>query len=112
EDAVTTTTTLLEEISVPEGIGRPIPDAATREVIAHAPAHTTEDLDRAIADARAAQPGWAARGHAERSRILHAIADEIEANAEELAVLLSREQGKPLNGPNARFEVGACALWT
>ena len=109
---MTTTTTLLEEISVPEGIGRPIPDAATREVIAHAPVHTTEDLDRAIADARAAQPGWAALGHAERSRILHAIADEIEANAEELAVLLSREQGKPLNGPNARFEVGACALWT
>ncbi|WP_223586859.1 aldehyde dehydrogenase family protein [Microbacterium sp. OVT16B] len=109
---MTTTTTLLEEISVPEGIGRPIPDAATREVIAYAPVHTTEDLDRAIADARAAQPGWAALGHAERSRILHAIADEIEANAEELAVLLSREQGKPLNGPNARFEVGACALWT
>ena len=42
----------------------------------------------------------------------NAIADDIEANAEELAVLLSREQGKPLNGPNARFEVGACAAWT
>src|SRR3712207_7465049 len=28
-----------------------------------------------------------------------------------LAELLSREQGKPLNGPNARFEVGACAAW-
>lgn len=26
-------------------------------------------------------------------------------------MLLSREQGKPLNGPNARFEVGACAAW-
>ncbi len=38
-------------------------------------------------------------------------ADAIEANAEALAVLLSREQGKPLNGPNARFEVGACAAW-
>jgi acyl-CoA reductase-like NAD-dependent aldehyde dehydrogenase len=35
----------------------------------------------------------------------------VEAAAEPLAELLSREQGKPLNGPNARFEVGACAAW-
>lgn len=73
---------------------------------------TVDDLDAAIAAARAAQPAWAALGHGERSRILNSIADEIEANAEELAVLLSREQGKPLDGPNARFEVGACAAWT
>ncbi len=39
------------------------------------------------------------------------MADAIDANAEPLARLLSREQGKPLNGPNARFEVGACSAW-
>ena len=27
-------------------------------------------------------------------------------------MILSREQGKPLDGPNARFEVGACGVWT
>ena len=27
-------------------------------------------------------------------------------------MILSREQGKPLNGPNARFEIGAAAAWT
>ncbi|HRP07969.1 MAG TPA: aldehyde dehydrogenase family protein, partial [Gemmatimonadales bacterium] len=59
----------------------------------------------------AAQPGWATLGHAERSALLHRAADAVEANAEALAELLSREQGKPLNGPNARFEVGACAAW-
>ncbi len=112
EDAVTTTTTILESITAPEGVGRPIPDAATREVIGHAPVHSVDDLNRAIRNARAAQPAWAALGHAERSRILNAIADDLDANAEELAVLLSREQGKPLNGPNARFEVGACSAWT
>jgi phenylacetaldehyde dehydrogenase len=42
---------------------------------------------------------------------MHRAADAVEANAEALAELLSREQGKPLNGPNARFEVGACAAW-
>ena len=105
-------TTILEAVSADEADGRPIPDAATRETIAYAPVHTVDDLDAAIAAARAAQPAWAALGHGERSRILNSIADEIEANAEELAVLLSREQGKPLDGPNARFEVGACAAWT
>jgi acyl-CoA reductase-like NAD-dependent aldehyde dehydrogenase len=109
---VTTTTTILEAVGVPESVGRAIPDAATRETIGYAPVHTVADLDDAVVAARAAQPAWAALGHAERSRILNAIADDIEANSEELAVLLSREQGKPLNGPNARFEVGACALWT
>ncbi|KAA9085003.1 aldehyde dehydrogenase family protein [Microbacterium radiodurans] len=107
-----TTTGILAAVTVPESEGRAIPDAATREVIGYAPVHTTDDLDRAIAAARAAQPAWNAIGHGERSRVLHAIADEIEANAEELAQLLSREQGKPLNGPNARFEVGAAAAWT
>ncbi|MEV4777275.1 aldehyde dehydrogenase family protein [Microbacterium sp. LWH12-1.2] len=107
-----TATSILDAITVPESVGRAIPDAATRETIGHAPVHTLADLEEAIAAARTAQPAWEALGHAERSRILHAIADDLEANAEELAVLLSREQGKPLNGPNARFEVGACAVWT
>lgn len=39
-------------------------------------------------------------------RALHnQVADAVDANAEALAELLYREQGKPLNGPNARFEV-------
>ncbi|MFH8252565.1 aldehyde dehydrogenase family protein [Microbacterium sp. B2969] len=107
-----TTTSILDRITVDESEGRAIPDAATRETIGHAPVHTVDDLEAAIAAARAVQPSWAALGHGERSRILNAIADDLEANAEELAVLLSREQGKPLDGPNARFEVGACVVWT
>lgn len=109
---MTSTATILDTITTTEADGRPIPDAATRETIGYAPIHTVADLDAAIAAARAAQPAWAALGHAERSRILNEIADDIEANAEELAIILSREQGKPLDGPNARFEVGACAVWT
>lgn len=106
------TTTLLETVTVSPDLGRAIPDAATRETIGYAPVHTVDDLEAAIAAARAAQPEWNALGHVERSRVLNAIADDLEANAEELATILSREQGKPLNGPNARFEVGACAVWT
>ncbi|WP_324012992.1 aldehyde dehydrogenase family protein [Microbacterium sp. JZ37] len=109
---MTTATSILDAITVPVSEGRAIPDAATRETIGYAPIHTLADLESAVSAARAAQPAWDGLGHAERSRVLHAIADDIDAHAEELAVILSREQGKPLDGPNARFEVGACAVWT
>jgi acyl-CoA reductase-like NAD-dependent aldehyde dehydrogenase len=102
---------LLARVSAPEGSGREIRDAATGEVIGRAPEGTVAELDAAVAAARRAQPGWNALGHEKRSGILNAIADRIDANAEPLARLLSREQGKPLNGPNARFEVGACSAW-
>ncbi len=55
---------------------------------------------------------WASRPVEERNDLLNKAADAIEASAEALAEPLSREQGKPLNGPNARFEVGACAAWS
>ncbi|WP_300342889.1 aldehyde dehydrogenase family protein [Nesterenkonia sp.] len=101
---------LLERIQPADG-GREIYDPATGELVGRAPEAGAEDLDRAVARAKAAQPGWAARSDEERSRALHAAADAVEAHAEQLAHLLSREQGKPLNGPNARFEVGACVAW-
>ena len=91
--------------------GREIKDPATGETVGRAPEHTVADLELAVAAARAAQPAWAELTHAERGTALNRAADAVEANAEALAVLLSREQGKPLNGPNARFEVGACAAW-
>ena len=103
--------TLLGRVQAPEGSGREIPDAATREIIGRAPEQSVSDLDDAIARAKSAQPSWEARGHQQRSALLMSAADALEENAEVLARLLSREQGKPLNGPNARFEVGACSGW-
>ena len=90
---------------------RTIFNPATGEPVGEAPVHIVTDLQHAIDVAVAAQPGWAALGHEARSAALLKAADAIEARAEDLAQLLSREQGKPLNGPNARFEVGACAAW-
>lgn len=103
--------TLLDAITTDERSGRAIPDAASGETIGYAPVHAVADLDRAVGTAREAQRAWAALGHAERSRILHLAADEIDANAEELAQIIAREQGKPLNGPGARFEAAGCAVW-
>lgn len=101
---------LLEAIQPASG-GRPIKDPATGEQIGLVAEPGVAELDDAIHAARAAQPAWATRGHEERSELLMLAADAIEANTEALAQLLSREQGKPLNGPNARFEVGACSAW-
>ena len=101
---------LLAAIQPAEG-GREIFDPATGELIGRAPVAERSDLDDAVARATAAQRSWGLLSHEERSAYLNQAADAIEANAEALAELLSREQGKPLNGPNARFEVGACAGW-
>ena len=102
---------LLASITPASGDTRSILDPATGTLVGHAPVHTVDDLEQAVKAAAAAQPAWAALGHDARSAALLKAADAVERSAEELARLLSREQGKPLNGPNARFEVGACAAW-
>ncbi|WP_405217804.1 aldehyde dehydrogenase family protein [Agrococcus sp. Ld7] len=100
---------LLAAISAQEGT--PVIDPATGEVFAHAPRSSVDDLERAIEAASAAQPAWAAKTDAQRCEALAAAADEVEANGEALAQLIAREQGKPLSGPGARFEVGAVVGW-
>ena len=104
-----TTAAILAAIEDPSG--REIHDPATGEIVGRTGEGSPADIDAAVAAAHRAQPAWAARTSQERSELLGKAADAIEASAEALAELLSREQGKPLNGPNARFEVGACAAW-
>ncbi|MFH5879386.1 aldehyde dehydrogenase family protein [Arthrobacter sp. NA-172] len=102
---------LLASITPKSGETRTITDPATGTAIGEAPIHTLEDLEQAINAAQAAQPAWDGLGHEARSAVLLKAADAIERSAAELAHLLSREQGKPLNGLNARFEVGGCVAW-
>ncbi|MGO4806934.1 aldehyde dehydrogenase family protein [Arthrobacter sp. 2MCAF15] len=109
--STSTATSNVEPSPAAAGSTRTILNPATGQPVGEAPVHTVEDLERAVAGAEAAQPAWAALGHDARSAALLRAADAVERSAEELARLLSREQGKPLNGPNARFEVGACAAW-
>ena len=97
---------------VTAGGTREVFDPATEELIGLAPEQGTDVLDQLVTKAREAQPAWAALSHAERSDYLMKMADAIEQASDPLAELLSREQGKPLNGPNARFELGGCVAWT
>ena len=79
---------------------------ATGEVFATVPRATTAEADAAIAAGKAAQPAWGALPHATRAAALVRLADAIAARKDELARLLTLEQGKPL--PEAQGELA----WT
>jgi len=51
------------------------------------------EIDLAVAAARAAFPGWAKTPRVERARIMHAIADGVEARLEELAQVETHDNG-------------------
>ncbi|KAG9078284.1 hypothetical protein FRC06_008442, partial [Ceratobasidium sp. 370] len=82
---------------------------ATQQKIAEVPVATKEQLDEAVAAARAALPAWSAKSPDERAEVLNQIAGVIEKNLEEYKKILTSEQGKTLN--NAQFEIGGAALW-
>ena len=71
-------------------------DPATEEQIATVPAGTEQDVDAAVRAARAAFDGWAATPATERSRLLAATADALEARKDEVARAISTEMGTPL----------------
>ena len=57
---------------------------------------TRDDIARAVARARAAQPAWDGIGGPARAETLRAMADALEANRERLIAILAREGGKTL----------------
>jgi aldehyde dehydrogenase (NAD+) len=66
-------------------------------------------VDEALQAAKAAQPAWEALGWSKRRAMLLAVADVIEARAEEAAELVVQENGKPL--AEAKEEVAAALAW-
>ena len=74
----------------------PVVNPATEEVICECPRASESQLNAAVAAAKAAWPTWAATPIDQRKQVVLKIADVIEANAQELAQLLTEEQGKPL----------------
>jgi 1-pyrroline dehydrogenase len=80
---------------------------ATGETIAEVPSGTAADVDRAVEAAKQALPEWLDSTPGERAELLLKLADLIDANAEELAEIESRNVGKPL--PYARDELPVCS---
>ncbi len=88
-----------------------VKNPATGEVVGRAPNATSDDLDRAVAAAQAAFALWSQQPDDVRAQACEDIAKKIGENAEELAHLLTLEQGKPLNGLGSRFELGGAVAW-
>jgi phenylacetaldehyde dehydrogenase len=74
----------------------PAIDPANGRLLGHIADASPEDIDRAVAAARAALPGWSATPPAQRAHLLWRIADLMEAHIDELSELETLDQGKPL----------------
>ena len=85
----------------------PVLNKATGEEIARVPDMGAEEAKAAVAAAEAAFPEWSGRLAKDRSNILRRWYDLIMQNADELALLLTNEQGKPLAEAKGEIIYGA-----
>ena len=89
------------------GETRELTEPATGEALARVALATEQDVDRAVEAARAALDGdWGKTPPTERSRLLHALADAIQANRKELAELEVRNVGKAISSAKAELAQG------
>jgi acyl-CoA reductase-like NAD-dependent aldehyde dehydrogenase len=79
-------------------------EPAKETVMAELPRAGVEEVDAAVARAKAAFPGWRAVAPADRATLMRGLADAVEARLEELATLEARNAGKPI--ADARGEIG------
>lgn len=83
---------------------------ATGEIIAQVPKMGTAETRRAIAAADKAWPAWKARTAKDRAAILRKFFDLMMANQDDLAAILTVEQGKPLTEAKGEIAYGASFL--
>ena len=80
--------------SSPETI--PVENPATEEILGQVPAGSADDVDRAVAAARAAFDGWAGTPMAERGAVLGKLHEALAARAGDIARTVGLELGTPL----------------
>src|SRR5688500_8690092 len=80
---------------------------ATGQVFARCPAAGRDELDRAVDSARRAFPGWRDTTYADRAARIRDFCQSLRQHQEELARLLTLEQGKPLQ--QAKDEIARAA---
>ena len=85
----------------------PVNNPADGSVIGTVPSLTAADTRRAIQAADKAFPAWRAKTAKERAKILKAWFDLMLANQDDLALLMTAEQGKPLNESRGEVVYGA-----
>ncbi|HNB02657.1 MAG TPA: aldehyde dehydrogenase family protein [Methanoregulaceae archaeon] len=85
-----------KEISSADERWIPVINPATGEVIDQVPEGTLHEVDEAVSAAQAAFDSWGKKTVRERGMILHRAAGNVREQHQELARLLTMEQGKPL----------------
>jgi succinate-semialdehyde dehydrogenase / glutarate-semialdehyde dehydrogenase len=90
-----------------DGATLDVTNPATGELLGTVPCMGAAETTRAIAAAQAAFPAWRARTGKERSAILRKWYELVLANADDLACIMTAEQGKPL--AEARGEISYAA---
>ncbi len=71
-------------------------DSTTEAVMGSVPEGSTEDVDRAVAAARAAFPAWSTTPVQERTALLTKVSEGLAARLDDLAALITHEVGMPL----------------
>jgi betaine-aldehyde dehydrogenase len=80
-------------------------EPATEQIMAEVPRAGAEEVDAAVARASAAFPSWRAVSPADRSALLHRLADALEDRAADLATLEARNAGKPIGDARGEMEM-------
>ena len=81
-------------------------DPNTGEVQAKVALASEAELKAAVADAKAAQPAWAATNPQRRARIMSKFVELVNAEKEELAQMLSAEHGKTIPDSHGDIQRG------
>ncbi len=93
-----------ESVESASGQRMEVRDPATGEVVGSVPKASVEDARRAIDAAAAAFEAWSESSAEDRAKILFKAAELTHAASDELALLLSREQGKPVSEAATELE--------
>jgi acyl-CoA reductase-like NAD-dependent aldehyde dehydrogenase len=80
-------------------------EPATEEVMAEVPRAGAEEVDAAVARAKAAFPAWRAVAPGDRAKLMRDLADALEGRREDLARLEARNAGKPIADARGEIEM-------
>jgi succinate-semialdehyde dehydrogenase / glutarate-semialdehyde dehydrogenase len=94
-------------VSQDEGDTFEVTNPATGEVLAQVARMGAEETRRALAVAAEALPGWRSRTAGDRARIMRRLADLMLEHEDDLALILTLEQGKPLFESHAEIKYAA-----
>ena len=75
----------------------PVTNSSTGEIMAEAPCCTVDEVESAVAAAKAAFPGWSSKPVQQRTALMFRFHELLEAHLEELTLSVSMELGKNLD---------------